>query len=82
MLVFKLPASYGALVSFLLVTARASPVPAANGDLTASLTQVVWTNGWSSSLSNDTRHRLILARENLNNKSAPGQAFSNNTIMR
>lgn len=82
MLATKLATSYGALASFLFATARAIPVQAANGDLTASLTQVVWTDDWLSSLSNDTRQRLVLARENVNDESAQGQAFRNDTIMR
>ena len=83
MLTLKLTASFGALDYFFLAPIQASPVAAGTGDSGASLlARAVWTDDWLVSLSDDTRHRLVLARTHLDDESTLGQAFRNDTIMR
>ncbi|KYK54912.1 hypothetical protein DCS_06873 [Drechmeria coniospora] len=76
----KLTASCSALALFL---ANVQSVPiSATGNAAPAVVQARALDDWQKSLSDDTRHRLDLALENLKDDSAPGQAFRNDTIMR
>jgi hypothetical protein len=77
----KLTASYGALACFLIFNVQSSLASAA-GVPVASIVQARGLDDWQNTLSEDTRHRLNVAREHLDDESALGQAFRNDTIMR
>ncbi|GAB0139017.1 hypothetical protein EsDP_00007235 [Epichloe bromicola] len=77
----RLAASYGVLTLCSVIGVRSVPITA-NGVNDASLIQPRGPDDWQKSLSEDTRHRLKLAQENLSDKSHPGLAFRNDTIMR
>ncbi|KAM3512463.1 hypothetical protein MY11210_003880 [Beauveria gryllotalpidicola] len=70
--------AYGALTLCLFVLAQTKP-------LSSTHTPTIHareTDTWPSTLSNDTRHRLDVARQHLNDNGAAGQAFRNDTMMR
>lgn len=72
--------AYGALASFLIDNVQSIPVT--SGTRTVSIEQTRGLDNWQNTLSNDTRHRLDVALQHLDDKSGPGQAFRNDTIMR
>jgi hypothetical protein len=91
----KLTASCGVLACFLVASVQSVPAstPGAPGIAQSVLASApgapAVSNGqarrpddWQSTLSEDTRHRLDVALQHLDDKSAAGQAFSNDTIMR
>lgn len=76
-------ASYGALACLLLAHVRAIPIDTAARDAPLVLTvRAPGADDWLNTLSADTRHRLDVARQHLDDESAPSQAFRNDTIMR
>jgi hypothetical protein len=72
--------AYGALASFFVDNIQCMPLT--SGARTVSIMQTRGLDNWQNTLSNDTRHRLDLALQHLDDESHPGQAFRNDTIMR
>lgn len=77
----KLTTSCGALAFFLIVNVQSMSIPTARAP-EISIIQARGLDDWQHTLSNDTRQRLDVARQHLDDESAPGQAFRNDTIMR
>ncbi len=70
-------------LSLFFIEALATPVCCT--DTTSAITRrTVPQDGeaWQRTLSSDTRHRLEVAQQHLNDQSHEGQAFRNDTIMR
>ncbi|KAF1734548.1 hypothetical protein CRV24_006089 [Beauveria bassiana] len=77
----KFQTPVGVLIAFALLKAMAAPV----ADTTfATFTRTVAhdADAWELTLSNDTHHRIDVARKHLGDQSHEGQAFRNDTIMR
>ncbi|KAM3518172.1 hypothetical protein NHJ13051_008396 [Beauveria bassiana] len=77
----KFQTPVGVLIAFALLKAMAAPV----ADTTfATFTRAVAheADAWELTLSNDTHHRIDVARKHLGDQSHEGQAFRNDTMMR
>lgn len=74
-------ASCGAWALFFMKVVHSIPVSTVNIPV-ASFPRARELDGWQSTLSNDTHDRLNVALQHLDDESAPGQAFRNDTIMR
>ncbi|KJZ70174.1 hypothetical protein HIM_10434 [Hirsutella minnesotensis 3608] len=70
-----------ALALLLVVNVYSTPV-LTNSAITLPHVQARGLDDWQSTLSQDTRHRLDVARQHLHDATAPAQAFRNDTIMR
>jgi hypothetical protein len=72
--------AYGVLASFLIDNVQ--PIPVTSGTPTVSIAPARGLDNWQNTLSSDTRRRLDVRLQHLDEKSYPGQAFRNDTIMR
>ncbi|KAK4088015.1 hypothetical protein Purlil1_7773 [Purpureocillium lilacinum] len=76
---FKSTLLYTCLL-FYVVHVQSMPLSMFGGKRTVEMARGV--NDWRDTLSDDTRHRLDLAKQHLQDQSTSGQAFRNDTIMR
>lgn len=78
-IMFKSTLLYTCLL-FYVVHVQSMPMSMFGGKRTVEMARGV--NDWRDTLSDDTRHRLDLAKQHLQDQSTSGQAFRNDTIMR
>ncbi|KID59732.1 uncharacterized protein G6M90_00g052140 [Metarhizium brunneum] len=72
--------AYGVLASFLIDNVQA--VPVTSGTPIVSIVPARGLDNWQNTLSSDTRRRLDVGLQHLDDESYPGQDFRNDTIMR
>lgn len=72
--------AYGVFASFLIDNVQ--PIPVTSGTPIVSIVPARGLDNWHNTLSSDTRRRLDVGLQHLDDESYPGQDFRNDTIMR